>query len=64
MKFLRNQINKKMRVGLILLPVQVKIKVTDKKRKKTMMIIKISKKNCSKDSKTRVTFILKKTYFL
>jgi len=52
-----------MKVGLSLLLQALFRKIVMDKMKKTMKTIKISRKSCSKDWKTRATFILKKTYF-
>ena len=61
-KYLKNQI-RKMKVGLTL-PLQAQFRKIDMdKMKKMMRTIKIFRKSCSKDWKTRATFILKKTYF-
>jgi hypothetical protein len=52
-----------MKVGLTL-PLQAQFRKIDMdKMKKMMKTIKIFRKSCSKDWKTRATFILKKTYF-
>lgn len=65
-KFSRNHKINKMKPGMIhLLLDQENLKILQilKIKKKTKKIIKNFKKNCKKDLKTRVTFILKRIYF-